>query len=249
MLKPSNQLTPVKKEAEQPAGPPDTKADSLSTLMRLLVGGAVMGADGLLRRSRQWQAEIHQAAAPKMVIAPFSEFERNQRRHTLIGLLFETPEVMSRGLAKAGRASGAAAGLAGKVLGPIVNSRLARPVKRPYDNLVAQGQSTLERWTERGRVEEQVSRALTEQAIIQLFDEVMDEVMIHLAQKPELRDLLQQQSFSMAGEVMDEVRQRTADADAILERLARAMLRRSPHEAVVELPTPAAPSAGNMEKK
>ncbi|HXV44222.1 MAG TPA: hypothetical protein VEC96_14245 [Anaerolineae bacterium] len=249
MLKPSNQLMPVKKEAEQTAGPPETKRDSLRTLMRLLVGGAVFGADGLLRRSKQWQAEIQQAAAPKMIVVPFSELERNQRRHTLIGLLFETPEVMSSGLAKAGRASGAAAGLVGKVLGPIANSRLARPVKRRYDKLVARGESTLERWAERGRVEEQASRALTEQAMTQLFDEVMDMVMIHLAEKPELRDLLQQQSVSMAGEVVGEVRQRTADADAILERLARAMLRRSPHEAVVELPTPAAPSAGDMEKK
>jgi hypothetical protein len=249
MLKPSNQLMPVKPEAEQTAGPPETKRDSLRALMRLLVGGAVYGADGLLRRSKQWQAEIQQTTTPKMIIAPFSELERNQRRHTLIGLLFETPEVMSSGLAKAGRASGAAAGLVGKVLGPIANSRLARPVKRRYDKLVARGESTLERWAERGRVEEQASRALTEQAMTQMFDEVMDVVMIHLAQKPELREMLQEQSVSMAGEVVGEVRQRTADADAILERLARAMLRRSPHEAVVELPTPAAPSAGDMEKK
>jgi hypothetical protein len=240
MLKPSNQLTPVKKEAEQP----ETKLDLLVTLRRLLVGGAVMGVDGLRRRSRQWQAEIQQSAPPKMVIAPFSELERNQWRHALIGLLFETPEMISDQLAKVGQASGAVTGVVGKMLGPIVNSRLASPAKRRYDKLVAQGESTLERWAERGRAEEQASRALTEQAITQLFDEVMDELMIHLAQKPELRDMLQQQSLSMAGEVMDEVRQRTAGADAILERLARAMLRRSPHEAVVELPAPS-----DMEKK
>jgi hypothetical protein len=249
MLKPSNQLAPVKQEAEQQAGPPETKPALLPTLMRLLVGGAVIGTDKLLNRSREWQAEIQQAAAHKMVIAPMSELERNQRRHTLIGLLFETPEVMSSGLAKVSHASGAAAGLVGKVFGPIVNSRLARPVKRRYDNMVTRAESTLDRWAERGRVEEQVSRALTEQAITQLFDEVLDEVIIQLAQKPELRDLLQQQSVSMAGEVMGEVRQRTANTDAILERLARAMLRRTPREAVVELPTPAAPSAGEMGKK
>jgi hypothetical protein len=72
------------------------------------VGGAVIGADELLRRSRQRQAEIQQSVAHKMVITPYSELERNRRRHTLIGLLFETPEVMSRDW-EVGRASGAAA--------------------------------------------------------------------------------------------------------------------------------------------
>jgi hypothetical protein len=249
MHKPGNQLMPVKKDAQQTAGLPETKSDSLPTLMRLLVGGVVIGVDELQRRSRQWHTQISQAAAHKMVIAPFSELERNHQRHTLIGLLFETPEAMSRRLAKVGQASGAAAGLVGKVSGPIVNSRLVRPVKRRFDKLVSQGESTIERWAERGRVEEQVSRALAEQVVAELVDEVMAEVITLLAQKPEVRELLQQQSVSMAGEVIGEVRQRTASADALLERLARAMLRRSPHEAVVELPAPAAPSAGDMEKK
>jgi hypothetical protein len=244
----SNQLTPVKKEVEPMAGPPETTGELLRTFMRLLVGGAIIGTEELVRRARQRQAEIQQSAAPKMVIAPFSELEQNQQRHALIGLLFETPEAMSRGLARVGHASGTTAGLAGKMLGPLANSRLARPVKRRFDKMVAQGESIIERWAERGRVEEQVSRALAEQSMSGLVDEVVAEAM-HLAQKPEVRELPQQQSVSMAGEVIGEVRQRTASTDATLERLARTMLRRSPHEAVVELPTPAAPNAGDMEKK
>src|SRR5688572_24114039 len=153
MFKPGKQPRPVKKEDEQTVRLPETKPDSLVTLMRMLVGGAVIGVDELRRRSKHWQAEIQQSAAPKMVIGPFSELEQNQRRHTLIGLLFETPEVISDGLAKVGQASGKATGLAGKLLGPIVNSRLARPVKRRYDKLVSHGESTLERWAERGQAE------------------------------------------------------------------------------------------------
>jgi hypothetical protein len=70
-----------------------------------------------------------------MVIAPLAELERNRQRHTLIGLLFETPEAMSRRLARVGQASGAAARLVGKVSSPIVNSRLVQPLKRRVDNL------------------------------------------------------------------------------------------------------------------
>lgn len=244
MPKPSNQLILVKQEVE-----PAKEPEALATLMRLLVGGAVIGVEELQRRSRQWQAEISQTAAHKMVIAPLAELERNRQRHTLIGLLFETPEALSRRLARVGQASGAAAGLVGKVSSPIVNSRLVRPLKRRVDNLVRQGEANIERWAERGQVEEQVSRALAEQAIAELFDEVMAEVITQLAQKPEVRELLQQQSVGLAGEVIGEVRQRTASADALLERVARTLLRRSPHEAVVELPVPAVPSAGEMEKK
>jgi hypothetical protein len=241
MSKPSNQLVPVKRAAE-----PETKPEALVTLMRLLVGGAVIGVDELQRRSRQWHAEISQTAAHKMVIAPFAELERNRQRHTLIGLLFETPEAMSRRLAQVGHASGAAAGLVGKVSAPIVNSRLVRPLKRRFDNLMSRGESTVERWAERGRAEEQASRVLAEQAVTEIFDEVMAEVISQLAQKPEIRELLQQQSVSLAGEVIGEVRQRTAGADALLERLVRTMLRRSPHEAVVELPVS---GSGDMRQK
>lgn len=244
MTRPDNQLAPLKPktEANQPEQEP------LYTLLRLLVGGAVIGADELLRRSKQWQEEINQVVVPKMVIAPISELERNHLRHTLLGLLFQTPEVVETGLSKAGQVSGAAAGLVGRVFSPLVNSRLVRPVKRRYDKLAAQGEAKVEQWANRGRAEEQVSRALAEQAITQLFDELLDEVIIQLAQKPEVRDLLQQQSVSMAGEVMGEVRQRTAGADAILERLARAMLRRTPREAIVELPTPATAPNGQVDK-
>jgi hypothetical protein len=244
MAKPSNQLIPVKRQAE-----PESKPAALTTLMRLLVGGAVIGVDELQRRSRQWHTEISQAAAHKMVIAPFAELEQNRQRHTLIGLLFETPEALSRRLAKMGHTSSAAAGLVGKVSSPVVNSRLVRPFKRRVDNLVRRGEANIERWADRGRAEEQVSRALAEQAITEIFDEVMAEVITQLAQKPEVRELLQQQSVSLAGEVIGEVRQRTASADALLERLARTILRRSPHEAVVELPVTAASTSDDMRKK
>jgi hypothetical protein len=47
-----------------------------------------------------------------------------------------------------------------------------------------------------------------------------------LAQKPEVRDLVTQQSVGMAQEVMNVVRQRTAVADTRWERRVRALLRR-----------------------
>ncbi len=251
MTQPNQQLVPVKKEAPTaPMDPPrQPEPDTLYTLLRLVVGGAVIGTDELIRRSKVWQQEISQAAADKMVIAPFSELERNRLRHTAIGLLFETPGVIGSGLAAVGQVSGAAVGLAGRILGPITHSRVVRPAKRRYDGLVAQGNAVVEGWIERGRSEELVSRALAEQAVAEIFDEVLDEVIAELAQKPEVRDLLQQQSVGMADEVLGEVRHRATSADAILERLSRAILRRSPRQEVVELSGQAQAPSGPVEKK
>src|SRR5262245_28278672 len=117
MLKPSDQIIPVNKEEQQMAGPPATKVEYLPTLMRLLVGGALIGVDEVLRRTKQWQAEVEPQAASKMVVAPFSELEENQKRHAFIGLLFEMPDVLWEGVVKAGQTSGKAGGLVGRVFG------------------------------------------------------------------------------------------------------------------------------------
>jgi hypothetical protein len=236
MLKPNDQPTPVPPEGEPAAGPPEPIPDPLPTLTRLLVGGAVIGLDELLSRSGHLQTEISQAIAQKMAIGPHADLERNRRYLMVIGLLFETPEALSSGLSKVGQVTGSAAGAVGKVLGPIYNSRLARPIKKRCDNLLARGEATAERWTERGRGEEQVSRALTEQVVDELIQDIAIEVMTRLAQKPEVREMVQQQSVSLAGEVVGQVRQGTASTDAFLERLARALIRRAQHEAVIDLP-------------
>jgi hypothetical protein len=245
MTTPNQQLVPVKEEAPVP----QPEMDTFYTLLRLLVGGAIVGTDELIRRSKAWQQEISQATADKMVIAPFADVERNRLRHMVIGLLFETPGTINSGISAVGQASEAATDWASKLLRPIVRNPLVRPAKRRYDKLVAQGNAVVGSWMERGRSEELVSRAMAEQAIAEIFDEVLDEVIAELAQKPEVRDLLQQQSIGVADEMMGEVRHRAASADAILERLARAMLRRSSREEVVELSGQAQSSPPATEKK
>ena len=61
----------------------------------------------------------------------------------------------------------------------------------------------------------------------QAYEDVVDDVLDYLAQKPEIRDLVQQQSVGMAAEVLGEVRERSSDVDGYIEARANAILRRS----------------------
>jgi hypothetical protein len=61
-----------------------------------------------------------------------------------------------------------------------------------------------------------------------LASERLDRVVAQIAESDEVRDALRDQSRGMVDEVTDEVRARTIAADELLERAARALVRRGP---------------------
>jgi hypothetical protein len=68
-----------------------------------------------------------------------------------------------------------------------------------------------------------------QEAVIELMrSPAIEEAIDHLAHSPALVDLVQAQGSTIAGEIADEVRERGADGDAALERLARRLLGRPP---------------------
>jgi hypothetical protein len=66
-----------------------------------------------------------------------------------------------------------------------------------------------------------------------LASEELERVVAHIASSDEVRAALQRQSESMAGEVADGLRDRTATVDDRLERTARRLLRRRARAVVV----------------
>ena len=58
---------------------------------------------------------------------------------------------------------------------------------------------------------------------------------LHDENPAEVQDLIQGQTLGLAGEVMDEVRERTVTADSLLEMIARSLLRKTPRQ---DLPGP-----------
>jgi len=81
----------------------------------------------------------------------------------------------------------------------------------------------------RHAVAELVRSPVMEDAVTYLVaTQAMDEAINTLAHSPALVELVQTQSSSLAGVVVEEVRERAVSADILVERLARRILRRPP---------------------
>ena len=97
--------------------------------------------------------------------------------------------------------------------------------------MVAIGQQRLDRWIEIGRQEDAHSRMLAQTALAGTVDETVD----YLAEMPGVQELIATQGTTIAGEIAEEIRERTVAADIMLEGFARSFLRRKPR---YKLPPP-----------
>lgn len=276
-----------------PPPPPEPTFDPLHTLVRLLVGGTVVGADELLRRLQAWE----EAQPPPPAGGPSEqELAQARARYALIGLIFATYSTTRKGVTTAVHLSQTAGKVASTALRPVAGSRLLRPARRRYRRLAARGQAELARLTRQGQTEEVRGRALARHlfttsvndlitylsdnpeiaALIQvqagqLLDDLPedpklqnliktqaetlladlpenerlfaliqaqgDQYLAYLQENPDaVQELVQGQSIGLAGEMLDEVRERTVTADTLTERIVRTLLRRPPRAEIPEPP-------------
>jgi hypothetical protein len=203
-------------------------------LLRFMIGSSIEGSDEFMRRARLWQAELKSSHPSSMVISPTDETDADRIRYALLGMMFQALDFWSDRLESLQQNSSQAYQTLSRWFDPLMNNPLMRPARDNIDNLVALGESLIELWINIGRREEQLSRSLVRD---QAYDDMVDDVLDYLAQKPEVRDLVQQQSVSMAGEFIGDFRERSTDVDTILADKANAILRRQPKDTP---PTPGA---------
>ena len=234
----------------------DEGTDRMSTILRLMVGGALIGWDELLTHLEQWEEEVRVPLPPRetqagtvVFVEPGSRTsprltESQELRYLLLGLLFETESRMHR------RGS-AALKLAGQTTGALLSpwirwmdrSKRLGPFRSRFNDLVRRGETVTDRWIQRGQIEESHSRRLVLTATQDTFDASMEQ----LGQAPELQNLVKAQSAGLSREVLDEVRARTVSGDLVAEGLVRRVLRRVPRQ---ELPSPAeTTNAGGEEPR
>ena len=103
-----------------------------------------------------------------------------------------------------------------------------KPVRERYNSVAASGESMMDRWIEIGRAEEQVGRIMAQDVANKTVDELVD----YIGQKPEVRELIQQQSVGMFDEILNAVQFRAAGADNKLEQAVRKILRLPDRELV-----------------
>lgn len=221
----------------------------LPSLTRLVVGGALVGWDELVKRIEMWDEEtrstIDSQTEPREVIIIDDETESTERmaapepsarlvRFALVGMLFET---QSRFIERTATAVRNADRSSKRALTPVSRwtsrSRLAKAAQERFDGLVTRGETVTRRWIERGRIEDDYSRRLVRTAAQDSFSDSMEQ----LGQAPALQSLVRKQSAGLTQDALDEVRVRTVSGDLVLEGFMRSILRRKPRRTLPAPPT------------
>jgi hypothetical protein len=153
-------------------------------------------------------------------------------RYALIGLLFESQSRLEEGITTLSRVDQELGNVATALTRPLQRNPLLAPAQRRFNSYAARGEAEVSRWIERGRQEEARSRILTETAAQLTFESSVHQIAIN----PEVQELVQKQGTGLAGEVIEEVRERAVSADTLVERVARSLLGRTPREQLPEPP-------------
>jgi hypothetical protein len=194
-----------------------------------------VGARELRLRLEQWQQAIPDAASTQAV-ASRAASPSDALRYTLVGMMFETGSRMRRRFSIMRRRLARASHEANRFYANAMSNMRYTPLdplRVRLEEIVYRATMTLDRWADRGRMEEQQSQDMTQEAMVSVIDELLD----YMARNPEVRELIEQQGMSMADSAVGEVRERTETADMWIERVARGLLHRPASE------NPAQPAA------
>lgn len=192
---------------------------SIAVLAYLITGGAILAADEIQSRINQKRSQM-QRSQQEAVLLTHPDDDRDQLRYALIGLMLQTPASLQRGLSTLERMASGLVEFISSGLRPVSNSRLARPIQVRYESLVERGEQIVAGWIDAGRSGELASRDMVQDTA----DEAINELILVLANRPELRELVQQQSIGMAQEFSGALQSRAAAADSLLERVAYRVL-------------------------
>jgi hypothetical protein len=226
---------------DRPAAPV-APFDALRSTTRLLVGLALIGGDELLKRVEMLEHSLTTTPPDPTEIAeqirtsPTGQYIPDDVRHALIGAAFDVQDQIRTGVP---RLLSSADQIVSGVTQPVDNllnrlpiiGALNKSIGQQVDALQQRGEKRLQRWITIGQREEARSRVLADRTANRIVDDFID----YLGEKPEVQELITGQTTGLAGEVLDEVRERTVSGDSFLEGIVRAMLRKKPR---AELPPP-----------
>lgn len=201
----------------------DPNFDKLQSITRFVVGGALEGMDEFTQRLEIWEAYIRDEL-PETTADLSEASERDLVRYGFIGFIFESEDTGRKILKSLLKVPGGVARTAVRPTKSVANSRFTGLLRRRLNRMADRGEGQLMRWIERGYAEEPLSRNIARLGV----QEITDEFINQLAHNEEVKELVQEQSMGLAGEAVDQVRERTFSADTLVERIARAVTRRAP---------------------
>jgi hypothetical protein len=228
-------LAPIDEENKALSLTPQQVGD-LKASLRLVVGSALNGRDAYILRLRKMQA-MQESVKPEIIDVDESETFRDQLRYLLLGMLFETPDLLQRGLVHAEQVSDRVFGLFSKILSPFTNSWIFSPARNQFDQAAARGEKVIDRLIMKGRIEEQNSRQILQQKAI---DDLINDFLEYVILKTEATQIIEAGGLGMAGGMVDEFQEQSAAVDSILEQKLKAFfLKPDPSKPVAPPSNPA----------
>lgn len=208
----------------------DQKPGLARTVVYLALGSLLYGIDEVHKISKENQSILDsfddEVDFTRDDVSADSLSEDQRAKFAVIGMTVHTTNSIHRSARRFERLLGSASLLMGKIFSPVTQSRVMRPVRNEFENLVERGESIVEDWIETGMRSERVSRQITKQTV----DQATGSVIMLVADKPEVQELIQQQSVGMFQDISDHLQGRTAAADTLLERIVFKILPGSKHD-------------------
>jgi hypothetical protein len=243
----SNTTKPVEQKAavvpapDRPAAP-IAPFDALRSTTRLLVGLALIGGDELLKRVEMLEQNINTTpldpdeVAEQIHSTPTGQYIPDDVRHALIGVAFDVQDQIRIGVPRLLSMSDEVLTSVTRPVDDFLNrlpliGALNKSIGQQMDGLQRRGEKRLQRWITIGQREEARSRVLADKTANRIVDDFID----YLGDKPQVQELIAGQTTGLAGEVLNEVRERTVSGDSFLEGIVRSLLRKAPR---AELPPP-----------
>jgi hypothetical protein len=210
----------------------EPKIGTLRMLMRMALGGAIIGREELKRRFQEQQGSSHISGAELNRVTPI-QGEADRARYAAIGAAAKSSDGIRRQASALGRVANRTFGRLTRILQPATNSRVLGPFRRRYQRYVDHGDKVVSEWVAAGRREEYLSRQLAEVTTIEVIEETLD----YLAESPELDELVQVQSGDLIGDVFEDLQDNTSKSTLILSnwfttRIFRRRAKRSQQDSI-----------------
>ena len=142
--------------ADDPSQPEPEGFDAYRSVVRLLVGLALVSGDELIGRLREWEAARPLGRSAQAEAA----LDGDTARRVLVGVAFETAELARQVVGGAAGLSASVAGAMWSAFRPLTTSFLFRPLWIPVRSVVTRSEARRARYAQVGRNEEQRSRKM-----------------------------------------------------------------------------------------
>lgn len=195
--------------AKEPQKP---RVGTLRMLMRMALGGAVIGREELNNRYQDRQSETNIPGVELNRVTPI-ESEADRARYAVVGAVANSSEALRKRFSKISRSSDRSYGRLTRAIQPVTDSRLFKPFRRRYQRYLDHGDKVVSSWVAAGRREEYLGRQLAQDTATDSIEETLD----YLADSPELDELMAEQSFDLVDDlIIDNIRDGASNSSVIL---------------------------------